>query len=759
MKNSDSAVSFFISRTGADKAVAQRVGQVLEQANYSVLLQDWDFGGANFVAKMDDALQRSERVIVILSNRYLQSAYCSIEWQAVFANDPRNFSERLVLLKIDPACRPAGILKTIAYADLTRVEPTSALFAEIVLARVDRNRRGPAADLPFMLRAECILGEEFAPQADFVGRSEPMAALRTALASPRPQISTRVVAVVGAPGIGKTVLSYQFGYEQRELYAGVWRIGAASEANIVDGLVKLGGTLLPELANAQDRSAAARLSLALASGNTDRPWLLIFDDLFSEELYRRWAPAVGVDVVLTSRNPGFGKRIFRVQLTGLGLEQSANLLVEGSGRSDIAVADVSALANHLDGLPLALSHAAAYLRDNTAETPSNYLRNLTKRMGEAPIEGNYPRSVIATFQSALAAARNSEPFVDAIASLGAIFAAERIPEDLFISAEFEVAETARGDLDSGEASRRAISALSRLSLSTFDQIERTVTFPRLIQALVSAQLGNDVARWLGIAIRVLNTALPNPEFQNWHIWERLIPHALSLMRQNALQSFPPDFLSKVAMYAYDRGDFDTAESIYRYQVEITNAIQPVERATALSNLGSVLVATDQPTEARAMLEQAVVIEKRELGNRHPTVALTLTNLACVMHNLGETTGAISMLKQAVELLEGESGDVNELATALADLAGMLRDTNQMEDAEILFRRALALNENQLGPNHPAVGTDLQNLADLLADTSRTEEARNLQGRAIEILAKTLPPQHPKLVWAFSRARVLKGAFL
>lgn len=53
-------------------------------------------------------------------------------------------------------------------------------------------------------------------------------------------------------------------------------------------------------------------------------------------------------------------------------------------------------------------------------------------------------------------------------------------------------------------------------------------------------------------------------------------------------------------------------------------------------------------------------------------------------------------------------------------------------AEPLFRRALALNEETLGKNHPCVAYDLNNLSALLLETNRLTEAEQLLLRAISI---------------------------
>ena len=59
-----------------------------------------------------------------------------------------------------------------------------------------------------------------------------------------------------------------------------------------------------------------------------------------------------------------------------------------------------------------------------------------------------------------------------------------------------------------------------------------------------------------------------------------------------------------------------------------------------------------------------------------------------------------------------------------------------------MRRALAIDEQSYGPNHPSVGRDLNNLAQLLKATNRLAEAEPFMRRALAILLNSLGPDHP-----------------
>jgi|tagenome__1003787_1003787.scaffolds.fasta_scaffold20510509_1 tetratricopeptide (TPR) repeat protein len=66
------------------------------------------------------------------------------------------------------------------------------------------------------------------------------------------------------------------------------------------------------------------------------------------------------------------------------------------------------------------------------------------------------------------------------------------------------------------------------------------------------------------------------------------------------------------------------------------------------------------------------------------------------------------------------------------------------EAELLFKRALAIGEKALGPEHPDIATRLNNLAELYRATNRHAEAEPLFKRALAIDEKVLPANYPDL---------------
>lgn len=64
------------------------------------------------------------------------------------------------------------------------------------------------------------------------------------------------------------------------------------------------------------------------------------------------------------------------------------------------------------------------------------------------------------------------------------------------------------------------------------------------------------------------------------------------------------------------------------------------------------------------------------------------------------------------------------------------------ELERQIQAALAIDQASFGNEHPRVAVQLNNLALLLQDTNRLDEAEPLMRRAVEIFERSLVPDHP-----------------
>jgi len=129
----------------------------------------------------------------------------------------------------------------------------------------------------------------------------------------------------------------------------------------------------------------------------------------------------------------------------------------------------------------------------------------------------------------------------------------------------------------------------------------------------------------------------------------------------------------------------------------------------------------------------------------PDDPVILNDLAVSLALAGDYAAAEPLSRRALAIDEKVLGpDHPEVATALGNLASLLQDKGDYAGAEPLFRRALAIDEKKLGPDHPLVATGANNLGLLLKDEGNYEGAESLFRRALAIDEKALGPDHPGL---------------
>src|SRR5271166_6459442 len=127
----------------------------------------------------------------------------------------------------------------------------------------------------------------------------------------------------------------------------------------------------------------------------------------------------------------------------------------------------------------------------------------------------------------------------------------------------------------------------------------------------------------------------------------------------------------------------------------------------------------------------------------PKATRIMNDLGVWLNNRAEHGEAEPLYRRALTIDEESLGpDHPNVARDLNNLAVLLRATNRLAEAEPLYRRALAIFEKSLGPEHPNTATGLNNLAELFRATNRLAEAEPLYRRALTIDEKSLGPEHP-----------------
>ncbi len=152
--------------------------------------------------------------------------------------------------------------------------------------------------------------------------------------------------------------------------------------------------------------------------------------------------------------------------------------------------------------------------------------------------------------------------------------------------------------------------------------------------------------------------------------------------------------------------------------------------------------------------------EESFGPDQPSVATTLNNLAGLLWRLSRYEEAEPLYRRALAIFEADNGpDHTEVASTLNNLAVLLGSLSRYEEAEPLYRRALAIHEAAYGPKHPLVATNLNNLANFLRTLARYEEAGPLFRRALAIEEAAYGPDHPEVATTLNNLAVLLESLL
>jgi tetratricopeptide (TPR) repeat protein len=763
---------FFVSRAGPDAEWAVKIAGILEGAGYNVIVQDRDIIHTSFMAAMHDALRYKARTIALLSNDYLERDHCAAEWQNTIADDPLNRQAKLIVMRISE-CAPTGLLKALAYVDLVGLGGQEALLRDVVLGAAAARPGGALPEIVgrYWREARTLTHDAIQATPSFTGRGEAIAEIDAALAEREVAAVTQTVAMHGLGGVGKSTLARQYAFEaaQHDIYAGIWWLNAEREtatgaySGIEASLIDLRTTLYPAAAQPQDRVEAARGMLAhIARAGYARPWLLIYDNVTDMRVLRDWPPPANAQVLLTTRLTTFREgEVHEVSIREWSIEDAITYLRRESGR-ELGEAEATALAAATGRLPLALSHAAAYLREMPAVRPERYVAAIDRHMQALPpgMDGEAATPVYATFREAIGQAEAFVAGAKAVLSLAACFAPDDIPLEFYAQAgEHYPADLGETVADEDRLAE-AVSALVRFSLIDLDQDGRTFSVHRLVQAAMRAELGEAQDTWITAAVHVCRAAYPGHDFAHWAAYERQFTHALHVaeVAGDAVGVPLAQLLGQAANFAHDRAAYDRAEPLYQRGLAIREEALGTDHpqvGTSLNNLAGLYKDQGQYNRAEPLYQRALTIREAALGPDHTLVGTTLNNLAGLYYAQGRYDRAEPLLKRDLAITDAALGANHpDVGTSLNNLAELYSAQGRYDHAEPLYQRALAIRETALGPDHPDVGTTLNNLAGLYWAQGRYDHAEPLYQRALTIRETALGPDHPDVGQTLNNLAVL-----
>lgn len=621
----------------------------------------------------------------------------------------------------------------------------------------------PVATIPSRMEPPRLHNLPFAPLGDLLkGRSEELHALAQALSEEGPALVLH-----GLGGIGKTRLAIEYAWRFGRRYPAVLFVLADSPDGVNSGLSALARADLLDLPERNLPNESEVTSAVIRWLRENPGWFMILDNVDTKEArlaVTKLLPALTVGrVLITSRRRDWPAGIRRQTVDRVPLQPAAEFLLERTAEDRKREADDTEqalrLAELLDGLPLALEQAGAFIV-HTQLSLSEYLEEWG-RESEGVLswhdEGamQYPASLSVTWQRSF---QQLSPTAKAILRLVSLLAPDPIPAGMFkVGKEIVHQAVALLCEETGqELQVRAVhdGLAELLSLSLISAHGDLVAMHRLMQEVVNNSLsGSRWNRWLELTLELIKQYGPiqADDANTWPTWDLLRPHAIQGLAHAAERKAPESIavahlMTQLGLILHAKGRYFEAEPLMRKALEIDEKLLAGHHpgvATCLSNLGMLLRNTDRLDEAEPLLRRSVALFLAHAEGRHPDAAKSLNALALTLMEREEWKEAEDLIHQALRIdhdLYGGSGGA--IARDLHNLSLLLAATGRAAEAEITIRRSLDLSRGSHGEAHPKTARKMQILASILCDLGRPDEAEPLMRDALEILEGILGPDHP-----------------
>jgi hypothetical protein len=592
-----------------------------------------------------------------------------------------------------------------------------------------------------------------APRPVFLaGREELLAELDTRLAAGDEGAGPRVVALYGLGGAGKTSVALEYAHRHLAECGVVWQLPAEDATVLAGGLSELAAEL--GLADGPDAgNPVARLHAALVRRDD---WLLIFDSVPDPAAIDGWLPPAGRGrVLITSQYPFWpGGQALEVRL--LNQATAAEFLMTRTDASADEEAAAVELAGELDGLPLALEQAAAYMRATGRDIPG-YLELFREWWVELLARGEligYDKRVTTTWAVAFTEVGQSGP-ASGLLRLVACCAAEYIPLRLLLrprpglaaAVGAEVAPLLMPLLNDPIACDDAVAGLRRYSLISAPH-HGIVSVHRLVQKITMAQLDLGVAEdWRRGAAALIEAALPDDadDPANWPVFAVLLPHA-----QTALTSASYG-IDKAATYLRAIGEHRTALDLQRQILtacDLDLGAKHPRTLTARASLATLTGEAGAPAAARDQFAELLPVLTLVLGAEHPA---TLRARASLAYWTGETGAPAAARDQFAELLLVLTRVLGaEHPATLAARRNLARSTGDAADAagaRNQFAALLPIQERVSGGRHPDTLTVRASLAHWTGMAGDPAVARDQYAELVPIREQLLGAEHPRTLVA------------
>ena len=419
--------------------------------------------------------------------------------------------------------------------------------------------------------------------------------------------------------------------------------------------------------------------------------------------------------------------------------------------------DIVKLAVELDGLPLALATAGAYL-DQTALSFSDYLRlykeswvNLLKTSPE--LSSYEDRTLYSTWQLSFDHVKQRNELSAKLLRFWAYFDNQDIWYELLLHGDSEdpewIHELTKDELIFNGAIRvLSDHGLVEADMSLQERVEsRGYSIHGCVHSWVvnvlNQEWDSDLAK---LALKFVGSHVPGTESAKWWLTQRrLLQHAArcwhAVLNGIVTDSGVEYELNGLGILYANQGKLDEAEKMYQRALQgYEKAWGPDHTSTldTVHNLGILYADQGKLDEAEKMYQRALQGKEKAWGPDHTSTLDTVNNLGLLYADQGKLDEAEKMYQRALQGKEKAWGpDHTSTLDTVNNLGTLYAGQGKLDEAEKMYQRALQGKEKAWGPDHTSTLGTVNNLGLLYADQGKLDEAEKMYQRALQGYEKAL----------------------
>ena len=367
------AYEVFISYSHQDQALRQKLDNHLSNLKRQKNITSWYDGeitaGTNWRSQIMQHLNSAQIILLLISDDFMASDFCySIEMNRAIARHDANQARviPIILRPVDWTGAPFEKIQALP----TRGKPVTTwpdrdqAFFDVV-----KGIRRAIDDLTIksnITKQESPWNIPYERNLLFTGRKDVLEQLYEALKE------GKKAALVGLGGIGKTQTAVEFSYRYRHDYNAVLWVKAESRESLLSDFVTIAQLL--DLSEKQEKEQRLIFKAAKCWFKDHSGWLLIFDNADDLEMVRDFLPSGGKGhILLTTRAHATGRIARRIEVEKMEPDEGALFLLHRAKLLNFhALLEVAPKTNQdtakeivqaMDGLPLALDQAGAYIEE------------------------------------------------------------------------------------------------------------------------------------------------------------------------------------------------------------------------------------------------------------------------------------------------------------------------------------------------------------------------------------------------------------